>query len=251
MSEFITLACPSCGGQLTLERTTKSYTCQYCGQTHLLRNEDIESFLRCPICGRNDKVERVSAISINDTLYGSLAKRLSKPVNPRLYPNSRFPVTEFIEPALPVERKLPIGGRNIFLFILGLMFLGFTVAAIVEVINAAFFRSGTKVGIEGLIIILPPAIIGLFLVTRNRKKALMDVAKENAERLDDWKSRVISAKRDWEKTNAESFTAYENSISRWNQLCYCHRDGVIFVPNENTYSTLENYEEYLYQQAEG
>jgi len=62
MNEFITLICPSCGGKLTVQKGASTYVCDYCGQTHRLRIEDVEAFSRCPVCHRNDKVEKLTFI---------------------------------------------------------------------------------------------------------------------------------------------------------------------------------------------
>ena len=79
MDELITLSCPSCGGQLRLEPNTTTYTCYYCGQQHRLRVEDLEAYGRCPICHRNDKVEKVKAIIHKGD---KLSTRLAPPENP-------------------------------------------------------------------------------------------------------------------------------------------------------------------------
>jgi len=62
MDDLISLICPSCGGKLSVQKDTTTYVCDYCGQTHRLRAEDIEAFSRCPVCRRNDKVEKLTSI---------------------------------------------------------------------------------------------------------------------------------------------------------------------------------------------
>jgi predicted RNA-binding Zn-ribbon protein involved in translation (DUF1610 family) len=66
INDFITLTCPSCGGQLQIGANTSLLTCQFCGEEHLVRREGdavtLEAFARCPKCGRNDRVEKVSSI---------------------------------------------------------------------------------------------------------------------------------------------------------------------------------------------
>jgi predicted RNA-binding Zn-ribbon protein involved in translation (DUF1610 family) len=66
MGDFITLTCPSCGGKLQVSPNTSVLNCRHCGTEHLVRRSadgvSLESFARCPKCGRNDRVEKVSAI---------------------------------------------------------------------------------------------------------------------------------------------------------------------------------------------
>lgn len=59
-SDFISLNCPSCGGKLTIEKNAPIYVCEYCGRTHQLRDQNIEFYNQCPMCHRNDKVEKLS-----------------------------------------------------------------------------------------------------------------------------------------------------------------------------------------------
>jgi len=82
MNDFITLACPSCGGHLKLDRKTREYTCDYCGQQHRVRSEDIESYGRCPVCKRNDRVEKVSSICNNFSNSPINHSKFAPPVNP-------------------------------------------------------------------------------------------------------------------------------------------------------------------------
>lgn len=57
--DFITLNCPSCGGKLTYKPNAETVVCQYCNSEHLIRRNErgisLETFARCPTCGRNDK----------------------------------------------------------------------------------------------------------------------------------------------------------------------------------------------------
>ena len=67
MGAFITLSCPSCGANLKVSTNTLSLKCEACGTEHIIRNEAgnilIEGYARCPICKRNDKVQKVTGLS--------------------------------------------------------------------------------------------------------------------------------------------------------------------------------------------
>jgi len=66
MEDLLTLTCPACGGSLQVNPRSSVLTCKHCGVEHLVRHGAdgvmLESFARCPKCGRNDRVEKVSAI---------------------------------------------------------------------------------------------------------------------------------------------------------------------------------------------
>lgn len=63
-SDFITLNCPRCGGNLKIQPDMGTLVCQYCGAEHFVRRSSegvsLEAFARCPTCKRNDKVVKAS-----------------------------------------------------------------------------------------------------------------------------------------------------------------------------------------------
>jgi len=65
-NDFITLRCPNCGGNLSVSTKSTYLSCQNCGTNHILRNADgrffLESYASCPICKRNDRSIKVSAL---------------------------------------------------------------------------------------------------------------------------------------------------------------------------------------------
>lgn len=67
MGDFITLTCPSCGANLNVLPNTLSLKCESCGTEHIIRNEAgnvfIEGYARCPVCKRNDKVQKVTGLN--------------------------------------------------------------------------------------------------------------------------------------------------------------------------------------------
>ncbi len=44
MAEFITLACPSCGGKVQVSPGSNRYACEYCGSEHILENSLAAAF---------------------------------------------------------------------------------------------------------------------------------------------------------------------------------------------------------------
>ena len=155
MKDFITLTCPSCGGKLLVGANTSVLVCEHCGIEHLVRREKneiiLESFARCPKCGRNDKVEKVSSIlkshqqvintteqrtktyidkngiqhtqtievPITQTQVTGLAQILKPPAKPNSLP----------QPKLKLDSLLPIKNRDflkIILFIIAAFSIGTT-----------------------------------------------------------------------------------------------------------------------------
>lgn len=86
MGDLITLSCPSCGGKLEVNTNTSLMKCPYCGVEIMVRQErgalSLEAYARCPKCGRNDRVEKVTAILRSQPEGSGLAKSLTPPVRP-------------------------------------------------------------------------------------------------------------------------------------------------------------------------
>jgi Zn-finger nucleic acid-binding protein len=71
-NDYISGVCPNCGGSLQVEPNIEKVTCQFCGTVHIIRQNvanavTLESFAGCPLCERNDRSEKVSAIIRNQT----------------------------------------------------------------------------------------------------------------------------------------------------------------------------------------
>jgi predicted RNA-binding Zn-ribbon protein involved in translation (DUF1610 family) len=107
MGDLITLNCPSYGGKLEVNSNTLVLTCQHCGSGHMVHRDSgvvtLESFARCPKCGRNDRVEKVSAIynykSGSEVLISKLAP-------PRQGDYMNLPIKPIPDLILPEKPKL-------------------------------------------------------------------------------------------------------------------------------------------------
>ena len=102
MGELITLSCPSCGGELEVNSNTSVLKCKYCGIEHLVRRDygavSLESYARCPKCGRNDRVEKVTSILRSEPEESGLATSLAPPERPSSLPKPQL---------LPKPEKTP------------------------------------------------------------------------------------------------------------------------------------------------
>ena len=104
MENFISLVCPSCGGKLKVDTLATQYECEYCHQTHLLKQDHrlLEQHAKCPICNRNDRTRKVSSILAAQEPLGKLLEappepdyhdvkdNIKKPSPPIKYKNSWY-----------------------------------------------------------------------------------------------------------------------------------------------------------------
>ncbi len=70
-SNTITMDCKKCGGQLKISPNAYILQCMYCGTQYLVRREFgnvfLDSYAACPLCNRNDKVKKLSAMANHNT----------------------------------------------------------------------------------------------------------------------------------------------------------------------------------------
>jgi predicted RNA-binding Zn-ribbon protein involved in translation (DUF1610 family) len=245
MSDLISLNCPSCGGALKVTPSTTALTCEHCGREHLVRHEAgavlLESFARCPKCGRNDRVEKASAIlashthnvvaerevvrnvggqpgvvrvPVGQTQVSSLAQRLSPPVRP--------------------APPKPVGGNGFWVI---LTVVGGLVALLFRFFLLAWFssRSGnagadaelgmctTWSGVCSLVTIL----VGLLGIIKGSSAAARRAREEQAK-------------------YEQSVRKWEQAVRRWDALYYCYRDDCVFIPGEGTSAPLRELMQYLF-----
>ncbi len=106
MGDLLTLICPSCGGKLEVNGNESALVCKHCGSEHLIQRDGgsvtLESFARCPKCGRNDRVEKVSVILRSHSKDTGLVTNLAKPIPPVTDPKPE----PLLKPELPPEPDL-------------------------------------------------------------------------------------------------------------------------------------------------
>jgi len=71
MSNSFSLTCSQCGGQIQLPKGRTRIKCPYCGTEQVLTGEvaqqvQMEDVHTCPVCNKDDKLEKVSAIGMRD-----------------------------------------------------------------------------------------------------------------------------------------------------------------------------------------
>ena len=241
-SDFIPAVCPNCGGKLQENPGAETLVCQYCGTEHLVRHNingalTLEAYARCPICQRNDRAEKVSAILHNQTArtegvvaqqrvvtgpggrihtqnvnvpvqttqMSDLARRLSPPVSP---PNKTKPKISF----------------TTLLLIGGISFLLFGICALISTLSNS---SSTGTVVSCTIIPLALSIV-LLVVWFLRLRKSNTISKQAQSQPND-------AYKNWQQAYA-----------RWEKLYYCGRDDVIFLPGEKTSAPVADMMVYVH-----
>jgi len=234
MDELITLTCPSCGGKLQVGKNTLVLKCQHCGIEHLVhRSGDVislESFARCPKCGRNDRVEKVTSVIRSQSSVSSLIHSLSPPKKP----NIKYP------------RVIPLEKRNlVFIFgtilIIPFGFLFFSClfcGVLFDIDREETFLFSSELGT--LIILSLPMIIGIILII------IYFAGREKTKEINDkiMKQNVIE-KESCEKENQRLQREWQLALDIWEKLYYCYRDDVIFLPDKADYGTADKMNEFI------
>jgi hypothetical protein len=225
VSDYITMACPTCGGKLIFTPNSSTLICEYCGTEHMVRGETgsslLESFGRCPQCKRNDKVQKISAI-LESQKNSSLAIKLIPPSQPFLPP----------QPEL-TEIEVPNFVENLMAsIVLGLAGVG--TIYLVTVINPSDLGGYLIVVLGSLLIIAAIATLKKTVQAPLLKKNSIEeynIAKSN------WQKLVIN----YEKAKDH----WKQFMQLWNQAYYCDRDDCVFVPSTNKYAPLSQMIEYI------
>jgi predicted RNA-binding Zn-ribbon protein involved in translation (DUF1610 family) len=283
MPNLITLVCPSCGGKLKISPNAVTMTCQFCGNEHMVKHEEggiisLEAYARCPVCGRNDKVEKVSAILVSQTQEISGTEKNQLLVGPTgqqqlvtrdipftrkqisvlgqrlVAPDSPSPSSYPPFPPAPILPSRPSKGGAVSMIVIGI------IIAVIAFVSGAcggimfiFALADTDVsgsagaGLTGLLILLISGIallagVGLAIggaVVRKKVKATPDPQIEI--RLH-YQKQVDAVQRERERIDDE----YKRAMERYEKLYYCFRDDCVFIPGETTSSPLARMGDYLY-----
>ena len=220
MSDLVDLTCPSCGDTLQLPTGGLRTVCRSCGREFAARPQangaPLVSHACCPICGQNDRAEKLAAIVTRETQQvqgatmqqrrwrdqrgrwhvateqvpfitsqaSALAQRLAPPVEP---------------PAATTQKT----SKWVFAWIIAIMLGSIGLCAGID---------NEEVGMALTCGVLPAlgGILALVLGGRQRKARL---AAEQAQ--------IEFARERWRQARA-----------RWDQAYYCGRDDCVFIPGE-------------------
>jgi hypothetical protein len=267
------MQCPNCGGKLTIRANASCLTCDHCGAEHLVRREAsgiiLELFCRCPICNRNDKSQKVSALISSQTLnsqgitYENQTTLLSIgntiiPVNQRVavptLTTQKSEIAKLLsppsQPQLKKGNRIPDGTSNIFSLLAYLMFIiGAPVASCIllsslGVINIFKVKSLSGLSIFtlcGVIALIPLGISILLFIkyvpTEKRRNQEKRTIAENQRRTQQAQLQLGFN---------DEMKRWNSAMEKWNKLYYCERDDCIFIPNTNTFMPVTKMLEYIY-----
>ena len=253
--DFIPAVCPSCGGKLQVDPSVDITTCQYCGTESIIRRDmtgsvTLEAYARCPLCKRNDRSEKVSAILHNQTSQSQgviaqqqvytdsqglshtqtvnvpvqtvqtsdLARHLAPPPRPAAQPKGE--VKTLLLPALLAAIILAVIGACGFIFSVAGIFNSNSSSSTSSAIGGAVFC-----GLLPLLVAAVLFVLWFFLRKNNKEKEVQELASIN---------------------NADQL--WQDAMSRWEKLYYCGRDDIIFIPGEKTSAAVGDMCAYLYTQ---
>lgn len=233
MSDFITLACPSCGGMLRIDPKNDACLCDYCGTRHILRDKEgrglLETFNACPVCHRNDQVKKYTAVVATRP---SIARRS----NISRSPNQPTYIEDYRPP--PKASKHPVV-NSIILGSIGIGLIIFAIFAMItgDGLNTYFYCLNAIIAAFGIGFIL----VGNFNyryfkgypeILMKYEKKVSEITAINAQRRADYEKEV---------------SIWEEAQSRLNFVYYCERDDIVFIPGEDKYFDVMNLESLLYQ----
>ena len=251
MDDLITLSCPSCGGQLKIESNTTNYTCYYCGQQHRLRVEDIEEYGRCPICRRNDKVEKVTAIRLKG---GKLSARFAPPEDPE----KSFNYQPKPKPK-PLQKPTIVDGiikskytkrsKIILLLSIGLIiiFLSLVTEDNSRFYPTWFFLFGLVGLIYSIVLFIKGKIDGKRLNKTYQEQLISNWILKNEQVKQEWSDYIQKYDRDFHQKNAVMKEKYSKAMQRYDLLYYCQRDDCVFIPGESAHAPSARIMEFLYK----
>lgn len=237
MNDFITLSCPSCGGDLQVTSNTQSLKCTYCGTEHIVRHDAssfyLESFAQCPVCKRNDEVKKITTIVANQTqnLQGvTIEKRsyidkdghhhTSTERVPFHGTQSSILANKLRAPAEPRAQEPKGGWRNVILFI-----------AIFSILTAPFYLSWRAEQFFGNILIGGGLFWWYSILNKKHKK---EVEQYN---------------QDLKRIREQGYSQWQNAMERWNRSYYCFRDDCVFIPGEGSSVNANQLTEFVYRKS--
>lgn len=285
MDDFIRLQCPGCGGHMQVGANALSLKCEFCGAEHMIRREAggvvLESYARCPICNRNDKVEKVTAILRSQT-HNSQGTRIetrttivkvgdvSMPIQQQVaVPTQVSQMSELAKHLAPPEEPAPLPpprllntnvdprtsrGALIAAIIMGAAGFFSLIITIITLFSLTgspeedtVLGASVVCGCPTLLLIGASLLLFLLAVPRqNRRNAEKRAAAEAQSHELAIKNGELQAQYTVE--NARHKQQWQNAMQCWNQLYYCSRDDCVFLPGKNSSAPVTEMIEYVYQQ---
>ena len=272
MSDFVTLQCPSCGGKLSVGNNVLSLKCEHCGVEHIIRREagevTLESYARCPVCNRNDKAEKVTAIlrsqthSAQGVAYQTVTTHVNtgfgtSPVSQQVampvHTSQMSELAKFLAPPVRPEPDNAVLAKEnpSHKSLLGAVLFGLAGAGFALCTLSVFVVYLSELGHIENVIAAAATVLGLFLLTLSALGLSIflfafTVPKErrsNRERKSDYEEKV----RQRQQKSDQIEKRWATAMDRWNQLYYCGRDDCVFLPGAHTHAPVSRMMDYLYE----
>lgn len=237
-SDFITLACPTCGGKLEISPNTTSLKCPNCGNEHLVRHDaaniTLESYARCPVCGRNDEVKKVSAILANQTqsMQGVTIEKSSYQDHdgnwhtstekvPFSGTQSSLLAIKLQPPAQPKAQKPgSMWGRYIVLSFASI----YLIAAVVFL-----FGGLTSLG-QFFMFGLLGGVLMLWYLWLNGKH----------------EKEFLAFGQETQRIQEQELPKWQKAMERYGKLYYCFRDDCVFIPDGKYHALSDSVNAFVY-----
>jgi len=242
MSDFINLACPACGASLQVGKDILRAKCPYCGRESIIKPTDttLEFQSQCPICHRNDRTKKVSAMMSSGGENKAFFAIPPKPSRP----------AEILPEALP---RSPAMGLIKSTNTLRLAFIGAWFIAGISLLCAISNSRNTTSGIIFLILF---GVAGFVLFRQYNKGKQKNTQTEGAyqQQLSNYQSQVDNYSKKIEQQKADQAELYQKwvanwqtAVEKWKLLYYCERDDCIFIPGQEKTAPLKDIEKFCYQ----
>jgi predicted RNA-binding Zn-ribbon protein involved in translation (DUF1610 family) len=242
MSDIINLACPSCGASLKVGKDILRAKCPYCGCESIVKPTDnlLEFQSQCPICHRNDRTKKVSAMMSSGGENKAFFAIPAKPSRP----------SEILAGPPPSS---PAMGLIKSTNVLRLAFIGAWFLAGISLLCAISNSHNTTSGIVFLILF---GVAGFILFRQYNKGKQKNNQTEDVfrQQLNDYQSQVDAYSKSIQKQKADQEELYQKwianwqtAVEKWKLLYYCERDDCIFIPGQEKTAPLKDIEKFCYQ----
>ena len=244
--------CEGCGSSFE----DKFKFCPYCGRSTpgpkivQVDIREAEPVNACPVCLRNDKVEKVSVIF----MHGSRETTMSVPVTEinsdsegRTYSTTRHEEVRGLDETKlaqalrpPAKPPAPSNPVHFLVYLIGIGFVssipclcltGFILNLFATVFGIREFYDNSSMPPVFMVLVAVLFLMWLFLVVWLSARLSGNSKKSFQKKTAEYNS---SAKKQWEL-----------SMDRWNTSYFCQRDGLVFIPGEKPGMPLENMKEFI------
>ncbi len=247
MSDLIKLACQGCGAPLQAGRDLLHAVCPYCKTDNIIKQSEgriLEAVSQCPICHRNDRTKKVSAIMASGGENRGYFAPPQKPQHPQQAINQP-------PPPGPVQQLLNSSNSLRTAFIVFCVLAGLSLMCTLSSIRSN--------GGYGFFFVIIFGLTAFFLYSRDRKEkqkvthtrnAYQDQLSQYQTHLDSYHQGIQQQRSAEEELYQKWLILWEAALEKWKQVYYCDRDDCVFIPGKENTAPLKDIEKFCYQKDE-